>query len=236
MFHVSGRVRPMFGTAVAAALVVLAVTAPSPAAAAPHRPADASYLAEDSRGLQLAVLVRDGRVEAYACDGRARRAYFTGRARTERLTLGNDQGARLRLRLAARTVRATLTLPGAEPLALSARTSHRVAIATVAVHADGTVSGSTRDGGALGAHVSAAGLFGALALPGKTPRPLLKPALPELHIDGEPVAVPDDEIAAAAAGEWRFLITGTKLYGASIGFVPSDPSVRSSIRFINIPA
>jgi hypothetical protein len=217
MFHV-----------VALVALALALAVPSSAAAAPPRPADGSYLAEDPTGLQLGVVVRDGRVEAYACDGQARRAYFTGRARTGRVTLSNDQGARLRLRLAARAVEATLTLPGAEPLALSAPKTRSVAIATVTVRPDGTVAGRTRDGGALGAHMSAAGLFGALAVPGRAPQPLLKPALPQLHADGRRVAVPEDGIAAAMAGDWRFLITGTKLYGASLSFV--------SIRFINVPA
>jgi hypothetical protein len=72
--------------ALVAALVLLAPAAPAPASTA-ARVADASYLAEGPGGLAVAVVVHDGRLHAYACDGTRRRVYFTARARRGRRRL-----------------------------------------------------------------------------------------------------------------------------------------------------
>jgi hypothetical protein len=217
------RARALVAAALVAALVMLAPAAPAPASTA-ARIADASYLTGGPGGLALAVVVRDGRIAAYACDGTSRRAHFTARARRGRQTLRNRDGARLRLRLGARSARATLALPGAAPLALTARRTSRVAILTVTIRPDGTVTGTAAGGGALAAHLSQAGLFGALARPGRAPRTLIAPgiATAPLHLDGTPADYPPDRAAAALHGQWRWLLTGARLRGASTGFMGSD--------------
>jgi hypothetical protein len=187
----SRRARHPLAAALLAALCLLALAAPAPAST-PARIADASYLAGRPGGLALAVVVRDGRLQAYACDGTRRRAYFSARARRGRQTLRNDDGARLTVRLGARSARATLALPGAAPLALTARRTNRVAIVTVTIRPDGIITGTAAGGGALGAHLSPAGLFGALAQPGRAPRTLIAPgfAAAPLHLDGTPGRLP----------------------------------------------
>jgi hypothetical protein len=216
------RARRPLAAALLAALCLLALAAPAPAST-PARLADASYLAEGPGGLALALVVRDGRVEAYACDGISRRAYFTARARRGHRLLRNDDGARLRLRLGARTARATLALPGTAPLQLTARRTAAVAILTVTIRPDGIVTGTAAGGGALAAHLSQAGLFGALARPGRAPRTLIAPgiATAPLHLDGTPADYPPDRAAAALHGQWRWLLTGARLRGATTGFI--DP-------------
>jgi hypothetical protein len=42
-----------------------------------------------------------------------------------------------------------------------------------------------------------------------------------LHLDGTPAAYPPDQAAAALAGQWRWLLTDTRLRGATTGFI--DP-------------
>jgi hypothetical protein len=216
------RARRPLAAALLTALCLLASAAAAPAST-PARVADASYLAAGPGGLALAVVVRDGRLAAYACDGTSRRAHFTARARRGRPRLRNDQGARLRLRLGARTARATLALPGAAPLALTARRTAGVAILTVTIRPDGIATGTAAGGGALGAHLSQARLFGALARPGRAPRTLLAPGLATapLHLDGTSATYPLDRAAAALHGQWRWLLTGTRLRGATTGFI--DP-------------
>jgi hypothetical protein len=181
------RARRPVVAALPAALALLASAAPAPAST-PARIADASYLADGPGDLALAVVVRDGRLTAYACDGISRRAYFTARARRGRQLLRNNDGARLTVRLGARTARATLALAGTAPLALTARRTSGVAILTVTIRPDGVVVGTAAGGGALGAHLSHSGLFGALARPGRAPRTLLAPgfAAAPLHLDGTP--------------------------------------------------
>jgi hypothetical protein len=218
----SRRARHPLAAALLAALCLLALAAPAPAST-PARIADASYLAERPGGLALAVVVRDGRVQAYACDGTRRRAHFSARARRGRQTLRNDDGARLTVRLGARSARATLALPGAAPLALTARRTSRVAIVTVTIRPDGIITGTAAGGGALAAQFSQAGLFGALAQPGRAPRTLIAPgfATAPLHVDGTPATYPPDRAAAALQGRWRWLLTGKRLRGATTGCI--DP-------------
>jgi hypothetical protein len=218
----SWRTRRPLAAAMLAALCLLALAAPAPASPA-ARVTDASYLAEGPGDLALALVIRDGRLAAYACDGTSRRAYFTARARRGRQGLRNRDGARLRLRLGARPARATLALPGAAPLQLTARRTAAVAILTVTIRPDGVVAGTAAGGGALGAHLSPAGLFGAIARPGRAPRTLLAPvfATATLHLDGTAAAYPPDRAAAALRGQWRWLVTGDRLRGATTGFI--DP-------------
>lgn len=220
----------------AAALAVLALAGPAPSSAAPRLP-DRSHLAAGPDGLVLALVVHDGRLEAYACDGTARRAFFAARARRGRHVLRNANGDRLTVRLGARAARASLALNGGDRLALTARRTRRVAIFSVTIRRDGAVFGAAPNRGVLGAHLSPAGLVGALAFGSLAPRAFSEPGFAggPLFVDGTPVPYPPDRAAQALTGEWRWIVTPNRILGATTSFVPSvlqDLAIPAGTKFI----
>jgi hypothetical protein len=188
---------------------------------------DRSYLAVGPNWLQLALVIHDGRLEAYACDGQTRRAFFAARARAGRLVLRNRRGDRLALRPGARRVAARLTLAGDAPLALTARRT-RAAIFRVTIRPDGAVAGTAPGGGMLQAHLSGGGLVGTLGLGGREPRAFGEPAFAwaPLWVDGQPVPYPADRAAQALAGDWRWIVTRERIVGAITNF-----NINAELRF-----
>jgi hypothetical protein len=216
---------------------LLALALASPASAATHD-ADASYLAAGPGGLSVAIGVHAGRVQVYACDGRARKAFFAGPAR-RRLRLRSAVGDRLTMRLGARSARATLALEDAEPVTLSAHRA-RAAIFAVSIGRDGAVTGTAPGGGVLGAHLSGNDLAGALAFPGAEPGAFDDPTFaPALFLDGRPLSYPATQVAGSLHGEWRWIVTPSRILGAtrkrSSFDIKPDPSTppRTGIGFID---
>src|SRR5437016_1882982 len=69
----------------------------------------------------VAVVVGDGKVDAYVCDSRAVAESFVGRAHGDRVDLRSGDGARLQATLGAHQVSGRFTaLGGGSPLAFSA--------------------------------------------------------------------------------------------------------------------
>jgi hypothetical protein len=204
----------VFGAALAAVMILLAIAARASAAAGP--PADGSYLASASGGLELALVVRDDRIEAYACDGKARRAFFSGRAGRLPLTLHSAAGDALTLRPGGHGLAARLALAGAEPRSLTARKG-RAALFTTTIRPNGAVTGTARGGGVLGAQLSATGLVGALAFPGSEPHAFTDGtfARAALSVDGQAVAFPPEVAAQALQGGWRWIVTPNRIVGAT---------------------
>jgi hypothetical protein len=213
------------------AALVAALLAPAAPAAARSRLTDDSFLARGPGGLPLALVIDGGRLEAYACDGISRNAFFAGRARPGRQVLRNRGGDRLALRLGTRTVHATLTLNGEMPLRLRGRKTDGVAILTVNIRPDGVVTGTATGGGALAAHLSRAGLYGGLALPGHDPQPLAEPGFANaaLWVDGQPVPHPPERVAETLKGRWRWLLRPGRIVGATTNLFNINTELRISV-------
>ena len=127
-------------------------------------------------------------------------------------------------------------MAGGRPLALTAR-PRRAAIHRVTIQPDGVVTGTARGGGVLGAHQSENCVVGALGDPGAEPRAFSEPAFAQapLHVDGQPVAYPPDRVPETMHGEWRWIVTATRIVGATTHFINlnGDLAIPAGTKFVD---